>query len=371
MPWGAFNGTPPFPYPTPFRHHVFDNTSQTMLKKHPLLAYYLRKFLAYIFTIWGAFTITFFVFRMLPINPIDTWVKSLERQYATKVTGGSQMVNYYKEQFGLNGTLGEQYVRYIYNVIVKQDLGPSFVNFPTPVQTLIAQRLPWTLALMGTSIIISWTLGLIIGTLAGWFRDSRVSGAITNLSIALSQIPAYLIAVFLVLFLGYQIKILPYRGAWDAQYPIGFTWEFISSAIVHAILPAMSIVVVSLAGWILSTRSLMITILGEDYLAYAEAKGLKTWTIMRRYGLRNAMLPQATGLALTLGAAMNGQLLIEMLFVYPGIGELMSRGIQYFDFNTIMGVILLSIFAVMTASLIVDLLLPLIDPRIRTSIQAA
>jgi peptide/nickel transport system permease protein len=342
-----------------------------MLKKHPLLAYYLRKVLAYIFTIWGAFTITFFVFRLLPVNPIDSWVKALERQYAAKVSGGDEMVNYYKEQFGLNGTLGEQYVRYIYNVIVKQDLGPSFINFPTPVQDLIAQRLPWTIALLGTSIVLSWVVGLVVGMLAGWFRESRLSGAITNVSIALSQIPPYLVAVFLVLFFGYQVRILPYRGAWDAQYPIGFTWEFISSAITHAILPAMSIVLVSVAGWILSTRSLIITLLGEDYLTYAEAKGLKTSNIMRRYGLRNAMLPQATALALTLGAAMNGQLLIEILFVYPGIGELLSRGIQYFDFNTIMGVILLSIFSVMTASLLVDLALPAIDPRIRTAIQAA
>ena len=342
-----------------------------MLKKHPVLAYYLKKIVAYVFTIWGAFTITFLVFRLLPVNPIDTWIKSLERQYAAKVEGGAEMVNYYKEQFGLNGTLPEQYVRYVYNVIVKQDLGPSFINFPTSVQDLILQRLPWTIALLGTSVVLSWVLGLAIGLFAGWFRDSRLSGAITNISIVLSQIPPYLLAVFLVLFFGYQLKVLPYRGAWDAQYPIGFTWEFISSVLSHAILPAMSIVLVALAGWILSTRSLIITLLGEDYLTYAEAKGLKTGNIMRRYGMRNAMLPQATALALTLGAVMNGALLIEIMFVYPGIGELLSRSIQLFDFNTITGIILLSIVSVMTASLMVDLALPLIDPRIRTSIQAA
>jgi len=342
-----------------------------MLKKHPLLSYYLRKLLTYLFTVWGAFTIAFFVFRLLPVNPIDAWIKSLERQYSAKVTGGEQMVNYYKEQFGLNGTLGEQYVRYMYNVLIKQDLGPSFVNFPTPVQELIMQRLPWTILLMGTSVVLSWVLGLVIGMLAGWFRESRLSGTITNISVALSQIPPYLVAVFLILLLRYQLRILPYRGAWDAQYPIGFTWEFISSALVHALLPATSIVLVSVAGWILSTRSLIITLLGEDYLTYAEAKGLKPWNVMRRYALRNAMLPQATALALTLGFVMNGQLLIELLFVYPGIGELLSRGIQLFDFNTIMGVILLSIVSVMTASLLVDLALPLIDPRIRTAIQAA
>jgi peptide/nickel transport system permease protein len=130
-------------------------------------------------------------------------------------------------------------------------------------------------------------------------------------------------------------------------------------------------VLVTLAAWILSTRSLIITLLGEDYLHYAEAKGLRTSNVMRRYGLRNTMLPQATALALTLGAALSGQLLVEVLFVYPGLGELLSRAIQYFDFNAIMGIILLSIFSVMTASLIIDLLIPIIDPRIRTSIQSS
>lgn len=342
-----------------------------MLKRHPLLAYYLRKIAAYVFTIWGAFTIVFFLFRLLPANPIDAWVRTLERQYSAKVTNVSSSAEYYREQFGLNGTLGEQYVRYMYNVFVRQDLGPSFINFPNKVQDLIAQRLPWTIGLMGLSIILAWVAGLFIGLLAGWFRESRWSGAITNLSIGLSQIPAYLIAVFLVLIVGYQLRWLPTRGAWDAQYPIGLNWNFIRSVLEHGILPASAIVLVSLAGWILSTRSLIVTLLGEDYLQYAEAKGLKTWDVMRRYALRNAMLPQVTGLALTLGFAMNGQLLIEVLFVYPGLGELMSRAIQYFDFNAMNGIILISIFSVMTASLLVELALPIIDPRIRTAIQAA
>ena len=134
-----------------------------MLKRHPLLRYYLGKVAAYVFTMWGAFTITFFLFRMLPVNPIDSWVRSLERQYAKTIINGPEMVNYYKEQFGLNGTLPEQYLRYMYNVIFKQDLGPSFINFPTPVQDLIMQRLGWTLFLMGTSIAISWVSGCFSG----------------------------------------------------------------------------------------------------------------------------------------------------------------------------------------------------------------
>ena len=340
-----------------------------MFKKYPVIAYYARKIVGYFLTIWGALTITFLLFRLMPADPVENWVRSLEQNYSVSIAEGADMAAYYREQFGLDGTLWEQYWRYLYNVVVKQDLGPSFVNFPTPVQDLLLQRLPWTLGLLSISIAISWVLGLLIGAVAAWNRDTWFSNALTNVSIALSQVPPYLVALFLVLFLGYQWQLLPTRGAWDAQYEIGFTWDFIRSVISHSILPALSVIIVSLASWILSTRSLVVSNLGEDYLLYAEAKGLKPSKIMIGYALRNALLPQATGLALTLGTMMNGQLLIELTFVYPGLGELMSRAITVFDFNTMMGIIILSVVSVMTASLVVDLLLPLIDPRVRTSIS--
>lgn len=342
----------------------------TLFRKYPVLSYYVRKLFNYFLTIFGALTITFFMFRLIPSNPIENWVKSLERNYSATMVGGDAMVQSYKEKFGMTGTLGQQYVRYMYNVIVKQDLGPSFINFPTPVEDLLMAALPWTMGLLSVSILLSWILGLLIGAAAAWVRDSWISDAITNISIALSQVPAYLIAVFLVLFLGYQWRLLPTRGAWDAQYEIGWTWDFIKSVTRHSILPALSIVVVSLSGWILSTRSLVISNIGEDYLVYAEAKGLKPRDVMVRYALRNAMLPQATGLALTMGAVMNGQLLIEAMFVYPGLGQVMGRAIAIFDYNTMMGIIILSVVSVMTASLLVDLLLPVLDPRVRTAIKA-
>lgn len=341
-----------------------------LLRKYPILGYYFNKIFTYFITIFGALTITFFMFRLIPTNPIQNWVKSLERQYSVKVEGGEAMINSYKEKFGMTGSLWDQYVRYMYNVIFKGDLGPSFIAFPTPVQDLLARAIPWTVALLSVSIIISWGLGLLIGSMAAWFRDSPISDVITNVSIGLSQIPSYLIALFLVLFLGYQWKLLPTRGAFDAQYAIGWNWDFIKSVSSHSLLPMLAIVIVSLSGWILSTRSLVISNIGEDYLLYAEAKGLKPGQIMIRYALRNAMLPQATGLALTMGSMMSGQLLIESMFVYPGLGQVMSRAIAIFDYNTMMGIIILSVVSVMTASLIVDLLLPVIDPRIRTAIKA-
>ncbi|MCU0520585.1 MAG: ABC transporter permease [Anaerolineae bacterium] len=341
-----------------------------LLRKYPVLGYYFNKVFTYFVTIFGALTITFFMFRLIPSNPIQNWVMSLERQYSVTIEGGDAMINRYKEQFGLTGTLWDQYVGYLRQLILKGDLGPSFIAFPTPVQDLMIAAIPWTIALLSVSIIISWSLGLLIGSTAAWFRDKSVSDIITNVSIGLSQVPSYLIALFLVLFLGYQWKLLPTRGAFDAQYQIGWNLDFIRSVIAHSFLPALAIVMVSLSGWILSTRSLVISNIGEDYLIYAEAKGLKPRKIMIGYALRNAMLPQATGLALTMGSMVSGQLLIESMFVYPGLGQVMSRAIAIFDYNTMMGIIILSVVSVMTASLIVDLLLPAIDPRIRTAIKA-
>ena len=341
-----------------------------LLRKYPILGYYFNKIFTYLITIWGALTITFFMFRLIPTNPIQNWVKSLERQYSVTVEGGDAMINRYKEEFGLTGTLWEQYVRYLGQVILKGELGPSFIAFPTPVEDLLIRALPWTVGLLSVSIVLAWTLGLLIGAAAAWFRDTWISDALTNTSIALSQVPSYLIALFLVLFLGYQWKILPTRGAFDAQYAIGWNWPFIRSLVTHSLLPALAIIIVSLSGWILSTRSLVISNIGEDYLLYAEAKGLKPWDVMVKYALRNAMLPQATGLALTMGSMMSGQLLIENMFVFPGLGQVMGRAIGIFDYNTMMGIIILSVVSVMTASLLVDLLLPVIDPRVRTAVKA-
>jgi peptide/nickel transport system permease protein len=340
-----------------------------MLKRYPFVSYILRKLLAYVLTIWAAFTITFFVFRSLPGDPVSAWAGALRRQYSVNVAGGGAMVDEYRRMFGLDKSISEQYVSWMYNALVLHRLGPSFINFPRPVEDLLAERLPWTIGLLGVSVALAWVLGLLAGTAAAWWRDSWGASVLANLSIMLSQIPPYLVAIVLVLLLAYQWHVLPARGAWDAQYVRGFNLPFILSVVQHAILPATSLVLVSVAGWILSTRSLVVNILGEDYLLYAEAKGLTNREVMLRYALRNALLPQATGLALSLGFIMGGQLLIETLFVYPGMGELLGRAIGSFDFNTIMGCIALSIVTVMTASLIIDLLLPLIDPRVRAALS--
>lgn len=335
------------------------------LAAHPLLAYAVRRFIAYLITLWGSFTVTFFFFHLIPGNPIEGYIQSLQQKQMYGAHSSQDMVNYYKHIFGLDGNLLQQYFHYLNQLIVQHSLGPSLLSFPTPSEVLIARALPWTIGLLGLATLISWALGIVLGALIGWKRDKQTAEWATNLCIALSHVPYYFIALVLVFFVAYQLNLFPSTAAYDPNYDPGFTWGFITSVINHGFLPALSIVIIGVASWMLSTRMLMVTILGEDYLTFAEAKGLKPRQILMRYALRNCYLPQITGLGITLGAIFNGNVLVEQLFNYPGVGNLFVTAIQQLDFNTIQGIVALAIFGVLTANLILDLLLPVLDPRIK------
>ena len=333
--------------------------------KHPLARYLVRRFVSYIVSIWGAFTVAFFFFRLIPGDPIEALVMSMEQQYSYSIKGADEMIEEYKAVFGLQGNLLEQYIRYVKNVVFKLDLGPSLVAFPTHAQDLIARALPWTLGLLSLSVVISWGLGLIIGALLGWKRDTRLGSWLTNLALCFSQIPYYFAALLLVFLLAYVWKLFPPRGAYSALLKPGFDFEFVKSLVRHGFLPSLSLVLVTMFGWLISTRSLMISILDEDYLIFAQAKGLKEGRILAWYGLRNILLPQVTGLGMALGFILNGSYLVEWIFTYPGIGTLFVNAIGVLDYNTVQGVILLSIFSVLTANLVIDVVLPLLDPRVQ------
>ncbi len=350
----------------PGRPNLFSPV-RAWLVAHPLLAYAFRRFIAYLITLWGSFTVTFFLFRLMPGNPIAAYIQSLREKQLYMGHSSQDMVKYYNKIFGLNGDLFHQYYHYMQQLIIQHDLGPSLLSFPTPSQNLIAQSIPWTIGLLSLATIMSWVLGLILGALIGWHRDKKVTGWLTNLCIGLSHIPYYFIALMLIFFLAYKLAWFPSTAAYNPAYDPGFNWGFIGSVINHGTLPALSIVVIGVASWMLSTRMLMVTVLGEDYLTYAEAKGLKPRQILNRYALRNCFLPQVTGLGITLGAIFNGNVLVEQLFAYPGVGNLFVEAIQQLDYNTIQGIVALAIFGVLTANLILDLLLPALDPRIKYS----
>jgi peptide/nickel transport system permease protein len=338
---------------------------RSWLLAHPLIAYAIRRFISYLVTLWGALTLTFFFFRLIPGNPIGAYIQALQQKQLYNAGASADMVKYYKTVFGLDGNLFQQYIHYIQQLVIKHDLGPSILSYPTSSEVLIMRSLPWTVGLLALSTLFSWVLGLILGALIGWKRDKWASEFASNLCIALSHIPYYFVALILVFLLAYKLNWFPstaaYNPAWDPAWDLGF----ITSVIIHGTLPALSIMIIGVSSWMLSTRMLMVTILGEDYLTFAEAKGLKPRKILTRYALRNCYLPQITGLGITLGSIFNGNVLVEQLFAYPGIGNLFVMATQQLDYNTIQGIVSLAIFGVLTANLILDLFLPVLDPRIK------
>jgi len=339
------------------------------VKKHPVLTYIVTRVLVYLLTIIGAFTVAFMFFHLVPGDPIAAYVRSMEQQYAHKVPDAESVIAAYREMMGLNGTLWDQYVAYLRN-IMHLNMGPSFLAFPTPAEKYVFEALPWTVGLLGTATVISAVIGFLLGGIVGWRRESGISGALTNAALVFSQVPPYFMALALLFTFAYGLAWLPRRGAFDAATAKALTWPFIKSVLRHSILPGLSLVIISVSGWMISTRSLVISILGEDYLLFGRAKGLRGGHILSRYVLRNAMLPQVTGLALSLGFVLNGAFLVEYLFVYPGLGTLFLSSISMLDYNLVQGIMLMSIILVLTATLLVDLLLPLIDPRVTYSARS-
>lgn len=324
--------------------------------------YIIRKVLGYIIVLFLSFTAVFFILRIIPGNPIRSYIYMLRSRYGYEPVGDS-LIQMFEEMFGLNQDIFTQYIIFLRRLIFELNLGPSFMAFPTPAQELIMRHLPWTIILLSVTTILSWIIGIMLGVIVGWKRGTRFDNFFFTFSLIFSQVPYYIVAVILLLLFAYILPIFPSRGAYAASLTL-FDVNFIISAIQHAFLPALSIILVSMTGWLVSTRALVITIAGEDYLQYALAKGLSNKRILTRYILRNTLLPQTTGLAISLGFIVTGAFLVEWIFVYPGIGALFVNAIGLLDFNVIQGIIMLTMFTVLTANLIMDLIYPLIDPRV-------
>ena len=327
-----------------------------------LVTYIGRRLVAYLLTVIIAISANFFIPRMIPGDPISALIDQMA-QHGEVVSGGAEIVAAYKEQFGLNGTWLEQYFRYLWSLL-RGDLGPSIMAFPTTVQELLVTALPWTMGLLLVATVISWVLGNLLGAIVGWRRDSKLNSTIVVVSLGLNQIPYYFVALLLVFFFSYNLSIFPSSGGFTliGGRPEGL--KLVWDIIYHATLPALSIVIASFGFWVITMRSMILTTLGEDYILLAEAKGLKRSMILTKYALRNALLPQAAAFGIALGFVMNGSILTETIFNYPGLGALLLSAIGNLDYNLLQGILLLTILSVLTANLILEVLYPIIDPRI-------
>jgi peptide/nickel transport system permease protein len=322
-----------------------------------------ERLVIFVATVFISVTVVFFAPRMVPGNPLG----ALEAKLANigGNLGGQGLIDEYTRRFGLDKPLLDQYLAYM-RQLAQGDLGYSIAVFPTTVGDLIKQALPWTVGLLIVTTILSWTLGSVIGGLVGWSGGrSRALQALVPIALVLYTIPYYILAIILVFLLAFLWPVFPISGAFSSGLRQELSPAFILDVLRHAALPALSIVLVSLGWWFLSMRSLVVTVKSEDYITWAEAKGLPNRRIFWAYAFRNALLPQVTGLALSLGQIVGGALVTETIFAYPGIGYLIFSSIQTLDYPVIQGSILLIVVSVATVNLIIDLLYPLIDPRIR------
>ena len=325
--------------------------------------YIQQKLLWYVVCIYIAVTVNFFIPRLMPGSPIDAILGRLGEHGA----GGREIATYYAERFGLDKDLPTQYYLYLSNLI-RGDLGPSVSYYPKRVTEILMMRLPWTIGLLSVTVIISWTLGNLIGAIIGWRRESRVNKGILFLNICLNQIPYYILAIILLYLFAFLIPIFPTSGGYNARNALStetFSLTFMLDVLWHSILPALSIILVSIGHWLLSMRSLITSVMGSDYFLFAEVKGLKKNMVMMNYAFKNALLPQITSLGMQLGGMMSGSLIMERIFAFPGIGWTLIDAIDMRDYNLIQGIFLITTVSVLTANLLIDILYPLIDPRIR------
>ncbi len=329
------------------------------------ITYVLSRLGVFFLVVWLAITLIFFLPRLAgERNPVREKMISMAAS-GSRMTGMEKVVAAYERDYGLDQPLYIQYVRYMRGVLTL-DLGVSLTRHPTTVADLIMQRLPWTLGLVGVSLVISFVLGTVAGALLAWPGSPRYLKTVLPLFLTLSPIPYFMLAFFVILLFAFTLRWLPIAGAstvgtvydgWD----LARIWDIVK----HSILPALSIVLSQIGFWALGMRGMMVTTAGEDYVTLAQMRGLRPERVFSQYAMRNAMLPQITSLALALSLIVSGVILVEYIFRYPGMGSLLFDSIAAFDYFTIYGVVMVLIVFVATATLVLDLVYPLIDPRVR------
>lgn len=327
------------------------------------IQYVLRRFGIFLLIIWTTATINFVVPRMAPGDPVQAILGRMQEQGAT-VENSAVLINAFRERFGLDDPVYLQYLKYLW-AMVRFDLGYSLAHFPATVTDIIKTAMPYTIGLLTFTTFVTFTFGILAGALLVWRTTPGVAKAVISIFMILAPIPYYLLAMVFIFFFSFTLGIFPHSGITSVgRVSTGFTVSHVLDILYHSTLPALSIIVAGIGGWALGMRGMMVTVLGEDYLTLAEAKGLRDRRIFLRYALRNAMLPQFTGLAISLGFIVSGATLVEFIFSYPGMGYQLYQAITSSDFPVIQGITFFLVLAVATAIFVIDLIYPILDPRI-------
>ena len=326
------------------------------------MRFILRRGGFFLLTLWAAVTLNFFLPRMMPGNPAI----AMMAKFHGRLTGQSLIA--LETIFGVNTheSLLAQYWHYLCD-IATGNFGTSLFFFPSPVSQVVRSALFWTLGLVGLTTIVAFLLGTGVGIVAAWRRGGLLDGIAPPVLVITSAIPYFWIGMMFIMIFGLKLRWLPWSGGTDITAVPGWNPAYIGNVLEHAILPGMALLITTIGTWTLTMRNNMVTILAEDYVRMARAKGLPARRIMLDYAARNAILPNLTGFAMSLGFVVGGAILIEYVFNSPGVGYMLLQAVQNEDYPLMQALFLLITVVVLVAILLADIATAIFDPRTRSA----
>ncbi|MCS7241967.1 MAG: ABC transporter permease [Candidatus Caldatribacterium sp.] len=327
--------------------------------------YLLPRVFQYLLVTFLGLSAAFILPRLMPINPVQQKIAQYQ-SFGVYIPPEQRdaMIQTLKELYGLEGTLLEQYVAF-WKRLLRGDFGPSLAQFPTPVMELVSRHLPWTLGLLALTTLLGWVLGTLVGGIAGYYARSKWTQLLDGIAMFVRPIPYYILSLLLLLFLAYVFPIFPLGGGAGVGVQLTLNLRTIRNILHHAALPALTLIIAGGVTHFQAMKLIVQSVRSEDYVSYAKAAGIDERRIAFRYVIRNAMLPTITQLGLSFGFVFSGALITEMVFAYPGIGWVLYNAVMNGDYNLIMAIACISVVAITTSVFVLDLLYPLVDPRVR------
>ncbi len=325
------------------------------------MRYALRRLGFYLLAALASVTLNFLLPRLMPGDPASAMFARFQGKMAPEA------MQALRASFGLDqGSLPAQFASYLKHVFTG-DLGRSIAYYPAPVTEVISTGLVWTLVLTGMALVLSFTLGTLLGVLVAWRRSGWLDSLLPPAFAFLGAFPYFWLAMLTLYLFGFKLRLFPLRHAYSYDIVPGPTLTFLRDAAFHAVLPAVTIILATIGGWVLGMRNNMISVLGTDYITMARAKGLSPRRVMLRYAARNALLPSVTSFGMALGFVLSGSLLSEIVFSYPGMGYLLVQAVRSQDYPLMQGLFLIITLSVLSANWLVDLMYAWLDPRTRTN----
>lgn len=326
------------------------------------MRFVLRRAGFFLVTLWAAVTLNFFLPRMMPGNP----ALAMMAKFHGKING--QALTALEINFGVNTrqSLPAQYVHYLGNTLTG-NWGTSLFYYPESVSKVVSSGIFWTLGLFGLTTILAFILGTLTGAIAAWRRDGAMDSIVTPTLVITSAIPYFWVGMMFILIFGLQLGWFPYEGGFNITDTPAFNPGYVADVFQHAVLPGLALLITTIGTWTLTMRNNMVTTIAEDYVKMARAKGLPGRRIMLDYAARNAVLPNLTGFAMSLGFVVSGAILIEDVFNYPGVGYMLLQAVQNEDYPLMQALFLLITVAVLVAILLADIATAVFDPRTRSA----